>query len=146
MLKSKKSYAVSAVGVLVLFLAFLLYNSHANPSWGTLKLSDVLTIIGGLMFIVPFYSSSVRVKKHDQVPNNWIWQGLPVVGMVLVCVGLLIPNTVALFPLLSLPDLMYLIGCVLMLIIFVYPPASFNEEMIEENVDEIVDEDSRSHK
>ncbi|KFI68570.1 hypothetical protein [Bifidobacterium magnum] len=138
---SKKSLVVSTIGILVLFIGFLLYGSAQNVHWGSLKLSDVLTIIGGLLFIVPFYAVSVAMKKRNHVPNNWIWEGLPVVGMILVVVGILIPNSVGLFPLLSLPDIMYLIGCILMLLIFVYPPQTVNEEILEEDAKEMADND-----
>ncbi|NEG69507.1 permease [Bifidobacterium choloepi] len=143
MLKSYKGLIVAGLGVLVLFAAFLLYGTNANPNWGTIKLTDILTIIGGLMFIIPFYLGSVHAKTRDGAPNNWLWEGLPVAGMVLVCAGILIPNSVGVFSVMSLPDIMYLVGCLMMLPIFVYPIGSVNREMLEEDTTEIVDETTR---
>ena len=102
-MKHRNAYIISGIGALVLFVVFVMYNSAPVPLWNWIKLSDLLTIAGGLMFIVPFYQLSVRVKTREHAPNPWVWQVLPVVGMVLM--------------------------------IFVYPLHTVNDEMLEEDVE-----------
>ena len=85
-MKHRNAYIISGIGALVLFVAFVMYNSAPVPLWNWIKLSDLLTIVGGLMFIVPFYQLSVRVKTREHAPNPWVWQVLPVVGMVLMII------------------------------------------------------------
>ncbi|RSX54860.1 NADH-ubiquinone oxidoreductase chain 6 [Bifidobacterium dolichotidis] len=130
---------VSTLGMLVLFAAFLVYGSASNTSWGTVKLTDILTIIGGLMFVVPMYLASVRRKSEHHAPNAWIWQGLPVVGMALIIVGLLIPNGQPLWSMFSLPDCFYLIGVLLLLFIPCYPLGALKESMIEDEIEDETD-------
>ena len=45
----------SACGVAVLFAAFLLLQSAPVFLIGTIKLTDLLSIVGGLLFILPIY-------------------------------------------------------------------------------------------
>lgn len=87
------------------------------------------------MFIVPFYQLSVRAKTREHAPNPWAWQLLPVVGMVVMVIGLLIPNDFVSFGAVALCDVLYFIGCVCMLMIFVYPLHTVNDEMLEEDVE-----------
>ena len=63
-MKHRNAYIISGIGALVLFVAFVMYNSAPVSLWNWIKLSDLLTIAGGLMFIVPFYQLSVRVKTR----------------------------------------------------------------------------------
>ena len=116
-----RASAASLQWGVVLFVAFVMYNSAPVPLWNWIKLSDLLTIAGGLMFIVPFYQLSVRVKTREHAPSPWVWQVLPVVGMVLMIIGLLIPNDFVSFGAVALCDVLYFLGCVGMLMIFVYP-------------------------
>ncbi|EFA22607.1 hypothetical protein [Bifidobacterium gallicum] len=136
---------VSALGILVLFVAFLVYGTAWNASWGTVKATDLLTIIGGLMFVWPLYAASVRRKRKDGVANAWIWQGLPAVGMVLIVVGLLLPNGPSVWGLFTLPDCFYLVGVLLLLLIPFYPINAAEQAMIEDQVDDDVQEDSARH-
>ncbi|RSX46442.1 permease [Bifidobacterium castoris] len=135
-MKRRNAYFVSGIGAIVLFAAFLTYNAKPVPLWNWIKLSDILTIVGGLMFIIPFYALSVRIKTQGHAPNPWVWQLLPVVGMFLMVVGLLIPNDVVSLGSLALCDVLYFLGCVGMLMIFVYPFGSVNDEILTEDVDE----------
>ncbi|KFI58500.1 hypothetical protein [Bifidobacterium choerinum] len=135
-MKRRNAYIVSGVGAIVLFVAFLMYNAQPVPLWNWIKLSDILTIVGGLMFVVPFYSLSVRIKAQEHAPNPWVWQLLPVIGMFLMVVGLLIPNDFVSLGSLALCDVLYFLGCVGMLMIFVYPFGSVNDEILENDVDE----------
>ena len=70
-MKHSAMYIISGIGALVLFVAFLFYTSAPVNLVGWFKLSDLLTIIGGLMFIIPFYIVSVRRKMRDNAPNPW---------------------------------------------------------------------------
>lgn len=139
MKQHRSSYIVAGIGALILFVAFLMHNSAPVPLWSWIKLSDLLTIVGGLMFIIPFYNLSVRTKTHERAPHPVVWQVLPVVGMAVMVIGLLIPNDFLSMGAIALCDVMYLVGCVLMLLIFVYPWHSVNEEMLEEDVRERAD-------
>lgn len=141
-MKRSTMYIISGIGALVLFIAFLCYTSTPVHLFGSLKLSDLLTIIGGLMFIVPFYIESVRRKSEDNAPNAWAWQYLPVAGMVLMIVGLIIPNHAVNLGVIDLCDILYLFGCVFMLMIFIYPFGSTNREMLEDDIDDRVDSES----
>ncbi|MEE1296952.1 MAG: permease [Bifidobacterium sp.] len=141
MKQHRSSYIVAGIGALILFVAFVMYNSAPVPLWDWIKLSDLLTIVGGLMFIIPFYNLSVKAKTREHAPNPWVWQVLPVVGMVVMVVGLLVPNKVVTLGTIDMCDILYLIGCVCMLLIFVYPTHSVNEEMLEEDVQERSDSD-----
>ena len=96
-MKRTWKYVVSLAGMVVLFLAFLMFQTPAVPALGTVKLTDVMMIVGGLMFIVPIYQDSVARKTADDAPNRVIWYTLPPVGIAVVCVGLLIPNAVGFF-------------------------------------------------
>ena len=142
-MKHSAMYIISGIGALVLFVAFLFYTSAPVNLVGWFKLSDLLTIIGGLMFIIPFYIVSVRRKMRDNAPNPWAWQYLPVIGMVLMVIGLNFPNGKLTVGVIDLCDVLYLFGCVFMLMIFVSPFGSVNEEMLESDVDERVDDDAR---
>ena len=142
-MKHSAMYIISGIGALVLFVAFLFYTSAPVNLVGWFKLSDLLTIIGGLMLIIPFYIVSVRRKMRDNAPNPWAWQYLPVIGMVLMVIGLIFPNGKLTVGVIDLCDVLYLFGCVFMLMIFVYPFGSVNEEMLESDVDERVDDDAR---
>ncbi len=64
-----------------------------------------------------------------------MWQVLPVVGMVLMIIGLLIPNDFVSFGAVALCDVLYFLGCVGMLMIFVYPLHTVNDEMLEDDVE-----------
>lgn len=119
-MQRRNAYIVSGIGAIVLFAAFLTYNAQPVPLWNWIKLSDILTIVGGLMFVIPFYTLSVHVKTREHAPNPWVWQLLPVVGMFLMVVGLLIPNDFVSLGSLALCDVLYFLGCVGMLMIFVY--------------------------
>lgn len=145
-MKRRNAYIVSGIGAIVLFVAFLTYNAQPVPLWNWIKLSDILTIVGGLMFIIPFYALSVRVKTHEHAPNPWVWQLLPVVGMFLMVVGLLIPNDFVSFGSVALCDVLYFLGCVGMLMIFVYPFGSVNDEILENDVDARVEDDEERTK
>lgn len=137
------SYVVSAVGLLVLFVSFLLFTNPVVPAWGTLKLTDVLAIIGGVLFIAPIYRDSVARKTADEAPHRVIWATLPLVGVAVVCVGIVIPNAVTFFTLFPLADVFYLVGCLMILPVFVYPPASLRRDILEELVEEQVEEQSK---
>ncbi|OZG68664.1 hypothetical protein [Bifidobacterium eulemuris] len=134
------SYVVSAVGLLVLFVSFVMFTNPDVPAWGTFKLTDALAIVGGVLFIAPIYRDSVARKTADGAPNRVIWATLPPVGVVVVCVGIMIPNAVSLFGLFPLADVFYLIGCLMILPVFAYPPASLRRDMLEDLVEEQVDE------
>lgn len=121
MMRRAVPYAVSVVGMLVLFSVFLVFQMPSIPSWGTLKLTDILIIVGGLMFILPIYFDSVRRKGAHNAPNRWVWAVLPPVGIVAVVIGVLVPNSAVTFGMVSLPDLLYLLGCLAILPVFVYP-------------------------
>ena len=105
------TYVWSTIGLLILFAVFLMFQMPGMPAWGTVKLTDILMIIGGLLFIVPIYMDSLRRKDGDGAPNRWVWATLPPVGMAVVCIGILIPNTVGFFSLFPLADVFYLVGC-----------------------------------
>ncbi|PAU69013.1 permease [Bifidobacterium italicum] len=143
-MKRRNAYIVSGIGAIVLFAAFLTYNAQPVPLWNWIKLSDILTIVGGLMFVIPFYTLSVHAKTREHAPNPWVWQLLPVVGMFLMVVGLLIPNDFVSLGSLALCDVLYFLGCVGMLMIFVYPFGAVNDEMLEDDVDERA-EDAEGH-
>lgn len=130
-------YVYSVIGLLVLFIAFLMYQMPSIPAWGTVKLTDVMMIVGGLLFIVPIYVDSLRRKGNDGAPNRWVWATLPLVGMAVVCVGILIPNSIGFFSLFPLADVFYLVGCLLILPVFVYPPFDLNREELEEEIEEM---------
>lgn len=134
-MKHRNAYIISGIGAIVLFVAFVMYNSAPVPLWNWIKLSDLLTIVGGLMFIVPFYQLSVRAKTREHAPNPWVWQVLPVLGMVVMIIGLLIPNDFVSFGAVALCDVLYFLGCVGMLMIFVYPLHTVNDEMLEDDVE-----------
>ena len=119
------TYVWSTIGLLILFAVFLMFQMPGMPAWGTVKLTDILMIIGGLLFIVPIYMDSLRRKE------------LPPVGMAVVCIGILIPNTVGFFSLFPLADVFYLVGCLLMLPIVVYPPFDLNREELEEQIEDM---------
>ena len=140
-MKHRNAYIISGIGAIVLFVAFIMYNSAPVPLWNWVKLSDLLTIVGGLMFIVPFYQLSLRAKTREHAPNPWVWQLLPVVGMVLMIIGLLIPNDFVSFGAVALCDVLYFLGCVGMLMIFVYPLHTVNDEMLEDDVESRTDGD-----
>lgn len=131
------TYVWSTIGLLVLFVVFLMFQMPGMPAWGTVKLTDILMIVGGLLFIVPIYMDSVRRKDDDGAPNRWVWSTLPLVGMAVVCVGILIPNSIGFFSLFPLADVFYLVGCLLILPVFVYPPLDFNREELEEEIEEL---------
>ncbi|PAU68323.1 permease [Bifidobacterium criceti] len=139
-MKHRNAYIVSAIGAVVLFVAFVMYNAQPVPLWNWIKLSDILTIIGGLMFIVPFYQLSVRTKAREHAPNPWVWQVLPAVGMFVMVVGLLIPNDFVSFGAVALCDVLYFIGCACMLMIFVYPWRIVNDEMLEHDIENRADD------
>lgn len=126
---------VSAIGMLILFASFVIYEAGGNRAWGTIKLTDIMIILGGLMFILPFFFSSVVRKSADNAPNRFVWFWLPLIGIVLVVVGILLPNSVASIGSVSLPDWMYLFGCLFMLLIFCYPPNEVKQEMLEDDVE-----------
>ncbi|MBW3083158.1 permease [Bifidobacterium phasiani] len=130
-------YVYSVIGLLVLFIAFLMYQMPSIPAWGTVKLTDVMMIVGGLLFIVPIYVDSLRRKGNDGAPNRWVWATLPLVGMAVVCVGILIPNSIGFLALFPLADVFYLVGCLLILPVFVYPPFDLNREELEEEIEEM---------
>lgn len=130
-------YVYSVIGLLVLFIAFLMYQMPSIPAWGTVKLTDVMMIVGGLLFIVPIYVDSLRRKGNDGAPNRWVWATLPLVGMAMVCVGILIPNSIGFLSLFPLADVFYLVGCLLILPVFVYPPFDLNREELEEEIEEM---------
>lgn len=130
-------YVYSVIGLLVLFIAFLMYQMPSIPAWGTVKLTDVMMIVGGLLFIVPIYVDSLRRKGNDGAPNRWVWATLPLVGMAVVCVGILIPNSIGFLSLFPLADVFYLVGCLLILPVFVYPPFDLNREELEEEIEEM---------
>ena len=142
-MKRTWKYVVSLAGMVVLFLAFLMFQTPAVPALGTVKLTDVMMIVGGLMFIVPIYQDSVARKTADDAPNRVIWYTLPPVGMAVVCVGLLIPNAVGFFGLFPLADLFYLVGCLLILPVFASPMFDINREILEDEIDEQIDGQSR---
>lgn len=140
-MKRAMSLIISGIGVLVLFAAFMLFvSSTPVPAIGTVKLTDMLGILGGILFIGPIWRDSVMRKTADGAPHRVIWAVLPLVGVVVVCAGILIPNTVTVFSLFPLADLFYLIGCLMILPVFVYPPASFQRDVLEDMVDDQVDE------
>ncbi len=89
-MKHRTAYIISGIGAIVLVVAFIRYNSAPVPLCNWVKLSDLLTSVGGLMFIVPFYQLSVRAMTREHAPNPWVWQLLPVVGSVVMMIGLLI--------------------------------------------------------
>ena len=131
------TYVWSTIGLLILFAVFLMFQMPGMPAWGTVKLTDILMIIGGLLFIVPIYMDSLRRKDDDGAPNRWVWATLPPIGMAVVCVGILIPNAVGFFSLFPLADVFYLVGCLLMLPIVVYPPFDLNREELEEEIEDM---------
>lgn len=143
-MKHVKSYAISAVGLLVLFAVFLMFGIPSLPAWGTVKLTDILTIIGGLLFVLPMYIESIKRKDAANARHRWVWYYLPIVGIALVCVGIFIPNSVMFFGLVPFADVLYLIGCLLMLIIYAYPPFDIEHEMLEEAVEDEVEQDMTS--
>lgn len=59
------TYVWSTIGLLILFAVFLMFQMPGMPAWGTVKLTDILMIIGGLLFIVPIYMDSLRRKDDD---------------------------------------------------------------------------------
>ena len=140
----KKSTVVSVAGLLVMFVAFVLFQTRPIVLFGTLKLTDVFTIAGGLMFIIPVYRDSVQRKSADNAPNPTLWSTLPPIGMAVVVAGILLPNSVTFFHLFSLPDLFYLVGCLMMLPIFLYPMNGLERAGLEETVEEEVDEAASS--
>ncbi len=131
------TYVWSTIGLLILFAVFLMFQMPGMPAWGTVKLTDILMIVGGLLFIVPIYMDSLRRKDDDGAPNRWVWATLPPIGMAVVCVGILIPNAVEFFSLFPLADVIYLVGCLLMLPIVVYPPFDLNREELEEEIEDM---------
>lgn len=145
-MKRMMSLIISGIGVVVLFVAFVLFvSSTPVPAFGTVKLTDMLGILGGILFIGPVWRDSVVRKTADGAPHRVIWAVLPLIGTVVVCVGILIPNTVTVFSLFPLADLFYLVGCLMILPVFVYPPASFQRDVLEDMVDDQVDETSSEH-
>lgn len=142
-MKRTGKYMVSVVGMLLVFGAFLMFQMPSVPAWGTVKLTDVMMIVGGLMFIVPIYLDSLARKHAHRAPNPFVWATLPLIGMVVVCVGILIPNAVGFFGLFPLADLFYLIGCLLILPVFVYPTFDLNRAILEEEIEEEIEDGSR---
>lgn len=140
----RNAYLVSGLGALILFAAFIMYNTNPVPVWSWVKLSDLLTILGGLLFIIPFYQISVYSKTRDHAPHPFVWQVLPVIGMFIMIVGLLIPNDFLSWGAIDLADICYFVGAVLMLLIFVYPLDSVNEALIQEDVDDQMDDKPRA--
>ncbi len=140
----KKSTVVSVIGLLTMFVAFVLFQTWPLVLFGTVKFTDVLTLVGGLMFIIPVYLDSVKRKRADNAPNPVVWSTLPPIGMAVVCVGILIPNSLTFFHLFSLPDVFYLVGCLMMLPIFLYPMSGLERAELEETVEEEVDEAANS--
>ena len=138
-MKRARSLIVSGIGVVVLFVAFLLVIGHVRvPALGTVKLTDMLGIVGGILFFAPLWRDSVERKTADGAPHRVVWAVLPLVGAAVVCVGLLVPNAVSFFGLFPLADLFYLVGCLLILPMFAYPPASLGREVLEDMVDDQV--------
>ena len=75
------TYVWSTIGLLlILFAVFLMFQMPGMPAWGTVKLTDILMIVGGLLFIVPIYMDSLRRKDGDGAPNRWVWATLPPIG------------------------------------------------------------------
>lgn len=140
----KKSTVVSVIGLLTMFVAFVLFQTWPLVLFGTVKLTDVLTLAGGLMFIIPVYLDSVKRKRADNAPNPVVWSTLPPIGMAVVCIGILMPNSLTFFHLCSLPDVFYLVGCLMMLPIFLYPMSGLERAELEETVEEEVDEAANS--
>ena len=62
-MKHSAMYIISGIGALVLFVAFLFYTSAPVNLVGWFKLSDLLTIIGGLMFIIPFGAKCATTRR-----------------------------------------------------------------------------------
>lgn len=120
------TYVWSTIGLLILFAVFLMFQMPGMPAWGTVKLTDILMIVGGLLFIVPIYMDSLRRKDDDGAPNRWVWATLPPIGMA-----------VEFFSLFPLADVFYLVGCLLMLPIVVYPPFDLNREELEEEIEDM---------
>jgi uncharacterized membrane protein len=141
-MKRTWSLIVSAIGFLVLFATFLMFTNPDVPAWGTVKLTDVMGIVGGVLFIGPIYLESVKRKIEDEAPHRVVWGTAPLVGIVVVCVGILIPNQVSVSTLFPLADLFYLFGCLMILPMFLYPPASLERDLLEDMVDEQVDEET----
>lgn len=133
------TYVYSTIGLLILFAVFLMFQMSGIPAWGTVKLTDILMIVGGLLFIVPIYVDSVRRKDDDNASNRWMWANLPPVGMAVICIGIVIPNAVRFFSLFPLADVFYLVGCLMILPVFIYPPFDFNREELEEEIKDMED-------
>ncbi|MBM6698741.1 permease [Bifidobacterium pullorum subsp. saeculare] len=145
-MKRTMSLIVSGIGLLVLFVAFVLFaNPIQVPALGTVKLTDMLAIVGGVLFIGPIWRDSVARKSADGAPHRFVWATLPLIGVVVVCVGILIPNAVSVFGLFPLADLFYLAGCLMILPVFAYPPASFQRDVLEDMVDDQVEETEARH-
>lgn len=138
-MKKHAGYVCSAVGMVVLFAAFVMFQMPSIPAWGTVKLTDVLMIAGGLLFIMPIYMDSLRRKSKDGTPNRWLWQTVPLIGVAVVSIGILIPNTVSFLSLLPLADVFYLVGCLMILPVFAYPLFDFNREELEDEIESIED-------
>jgi hypothetical protein len=136
----KRSITISAAGIVVLFIAFLLLQTPVISVLGTIKLTDILILIGGLLFVIPIYMNSVRRKTAQNAPNQTLWKILPPIGMAIVCIGVLLPNSLLIIGAINLPDIFYLIGCLMMLPIVLYPTFDPRETSIEDTVEEEIED------
>jgi hypothetical protein len=131
----------SACGVAVLFAAFLLLQSAPVFLIGTIKLTDMLTIVGGLLFIIPIYMDSVRRKDDAGAARRVVWGVIPPIGMIVVCFGILLPNSLTVFGVVEWADVLYLLGTIMMLPIFLYPILDPRAIEVEEQIDEEIAEE-----
>jgi hypothetical protein len=108
---------------------------------GTIKLTDIFTIVGGLLFIIPIYMDSVRRKDDAGAAHRVVWSTIPPIGMIVVCFGILLPNSLTVFGVVEWADVLYLLGTIMMLPIFLYPILDPRAIEVEEQIDEEIAEE-----